>query len=462
MEQQSFFPPDPPPVELPPAHAPLAARMRPRTLAEIAGQEELLGPDRLLPRAIAADRLVSLLLCGPPGCGKTTIARVIAQATRRHFVEMSGVTASVQDIRSAGQDAAQLLRRSGRGTLLFIDELHRLNRAQQDVLLPYVENGHFCLIGATTHNPAFFIIAPLLSRSMVFRLEPLTEAVIIELLRRALEDRERGLGRLGVTADPEALAHLAHMAEGDARRALNALELAALTTPPDAAGLIHVTRAAADESIQCKTVLYDRDEDSHYDTISVFIKSMRGSDPDAAIYWLAKMLEAGEDPRFIARRIVIAAAEDVGLADPRALQVAVAAMAAVEYVGMPEAQIPLAEAAIYLATAPKSNSAYRAIAQAREDVQSGSVLPVPVPLRDGNKASRAAWGHGEGYLYPHDFPEGLVPQDYLPEPRSYYQPVERGYEQKIAERLRAWRAYLARWQAAAAEAPPPAPPGEGQ
>ena len=416
--------------------APRAARMRPRTLAEYVGQEQILAPGRLLRRAIEADRFASLLFYGPPGTGKTTLARIIAGTTQAHFEQLSGVEGSVSDMRRVIAAAASRRRHKGTRTLLFIDELHRFNKAQQDVLLPDVESGTIQLIGATTHNPLYYVNSPLVSRSQIFSLEPLKAVDLERLLRRALVDRERGLGGYRVQADDSALHFLADASEGDARRCLNALEIAVLTTPPAPDGSIHLTQAIAEESIQKKAIVYDADEGEHYDTISAFIKSMRGSDPDAALYWLAKMLYAGEDIRFIARRIVIAASEDVGLADANALVVAVAAQQAVEFIGLPEARIPLAHAAVYIATAPKSNRAYIGLKQASEDVEKGRVLAIPPYLKSqGSKRL----GGGSGYLYAHDYPEGYVPQAYLPEGRTYYVPSEHGMERRIRERLDQWR-----------------------
>ncbi len=422
------------------AATPLAARMRPRTLEEYAGQEHILGPGKLLRRAIEADRISSILLFGPPGVGKTTLAQIIAQATESRFERLSGVESSVADMRRVIAAAANRLQTSGVRTILFIDEIHRFNKAQQDILLPDVESGVIRLIGATTHNPFFYINSPLVSRSQVFQLEPLSPESLLSLMRRALNDSERGLGNYNVEADEEALRHLAVTSDGDARKCLNALEVGVLTTPHGPDGVIHFTRAVAEESIQKKAVVYDGDEDQHYDTISAFIKSMRGSDPDAAIYWLAKMLYAGEDIRFIARRIVICASEDVGMADPQALILAVSAQQAVEFIGMPEAQIPLAHAAIYIATAPKSNRAYAAIGKAMTEVKQGVTLPVPKHLRDAHYKSAKKLGHGEGYQYAHDSETGYIPQAYLPEGRIYYEPTELGYEKRVKERLDYWRA----------------------
>jgi len=418
---------------------PLAARMRPRTLAEVIGQDHILGEGRLMRRAIEADRLNSLILFGPPGCGKTSLAEVIAAVTRRRFERASGVVANVAVVRSLLQTARQYHRRDGVETILFIDEIHRFNKSQQDVLLPYVEDGSIVLVGATTHNPMVFINSPLTSRSMVFELKPLAEADIILLLRRALADGERGLGGLKISADDDALAHLACLCEGDARRALNALEVAALTTPGGAEGLIHITRSVAEDSIQKKAVVYDHDEDGHYDTISAFIKSIRGSDPHAAMYWLGKMLYAGEDPRFVARRLVILASEDVGNADPRGLLVAAAALQAVEFVGMPEARINLAQATAYLATAPKSNASYLAIDKAMGDVQSGRVLAVPRRLKNVKpKLADQPETDADRYVYPHDYDGHFVAQEYVPTSNRYYLPTHEGYEDVIARRMEQW------------------------
>ncbi len=420
-------------------HEPLAARMRPRNLSEFEGQSHILGPGQLLRRAIEADRIQSLIFYGPPGTGKTSLAQIIARQTKSKFERLSGVESNVGDMRRVLAAAANRLENTGLPTILFVDEIHRFNKAQQDVLLPDVEAGTVRLIGATTHNPFFFVNSPLVSRSQIFELKPLSEGELERLLRRALADQERGLGYLKVEVDENALQHLARLADGDARKALNALEIAALTTAPDPQGRVHVDLAAAEQSIQKKAVVYD-DEDAHYDTISAFIKSMRGSDPDAALYWLAKMIHAGEDPRFIARRIVIHAAEDVGLADPMALVLANAAFQAAEFIGWPEARIPLAEATIYIATAAKSNSTILAIEAALKDVESGRTLPVPEPLRDASYRGAKRLGHGEGYKYAHDYPEHFVPQDYLGAEKRYYDPTDQGVEKKIKERVERWRA----------------------
>jgi putative ATPase len=420
------------------SHIPLAARMRPRTLSEYIGQSHILGPGHLLRRAIEADRIQSLIFFGPPGTGKTSLAHIIAQQTKSRFERLSGVESNVAEMRRVLASAANRLENTGQSTILFVDEIHRFNKAQQDVLLPDVESGVVRLIGATTHNPFFFVNSPLVSRSQIFELRPLGEEELLGLLNRALGDGERGLGYLKIRADEEALRHLSRISDGDARKALNALEIAALTTNPEQTGEIHLTLEVAEQSIQKKAVVYD-DEDAHYDTISAFIKSMRGSDPDAALYWLAKMIHAGEDPRFIARRLVIHAAEDVGLADPMALVLAQAATQVAEFVGWPEARIPLAEATIYIATAFKSNSVVKSIDAALEDVRTGRTLPVPEHLRDGTYAGAKRLGHGQGYQYAHDHPGHFVAQDHLGAVRRYYEPTEQGVEKKIRDRVLKWR-----------------------
>ena len=416
-----------------PSVAPLAERMRPQNLAEYSGQEHILGPGKLLRRAIEADRIASILLFGPPGTGKTTLAQIIANATKCRFESLSGVESSVADLRRAVASSNNRLANTGQKTILFVDEIHRWNKAQQDVLLPDVERGTVRLIGATTENPFFYVNSALVSRSQVFELEPLTTASIESVLRRALSDKERGLGNHRVVATDDALKHLATVADGDARKALNALEIGVLTTVPDAEGVVQFTRAAAEESIQKKAVVYDATGDQHYDTISAFIKSVRGSDPDAALYWLAKMLYAGEDIRFIARRLVILASEDIGMADQMGLPIAVAAQQAVQFIGMPEARITLAHAAVYLATAPKSNRAYAGIDAAMAEVKSGVTLAVPRHLRSTGK------GRAD-YQYSHSGEGAYIPQAYLPEGRRYYDPTENGYEKRVKERLDYWRA----------------------
>jgi len=417
--------------------APLAERMRPHTLEEFVGQQHLLAPGKPLALAIAHDDPTSMIFWGPPGTGKTTLAKIIAALTHSTFIEFSAVMSGIKEIKQvmvAAEKAAGFHSR----TILFIDEIHRFNKAQQDVLLPDVEAGSVRLIGATTHNPSFYINGPLVSRSQIFQLEPLTAAELSGLIDRALADPERGLGKIKVNLTAEARAHLISTSEGDARRALNGLEIAALTTPPDSSGTVAVDAAIIEECVQKKRVLYDRDEDQHYDTISAFIKSVRGSDPDAALYWLAKMIEAGEDPRFIARRLVILASEDIGLADPQGLVVAVAAHHAVEFIGMSEGRIPLAEATLYLACAPKSNSSITGIGHAMAAVQKDEVVPVPKHLRDAHYSGAKKLGHGEGYQYSHDFPGGIAPQAYGIEPGRFFQPTDHGYEAKIKARLAEW------------------------
>lgn len=431
--------------------APLATRMRPRTLDEVVGQRHILGPGKLLRRAIEADRISSIILYGPPGVGKTSLAHVIAASTQSRFERLSGVEGSVADIRRVVAQAANRLQNTGQKTILFIDEIHRFNKAQQDVLLPDVESGLLRLIGATTHNPFFYVNSPLVSRSQIFQLEPLSTEDLLTLIRQTLTDKERGLGELRLRIDDDAAAHLAKVSDGDARKCLNALEIAARTTPPDRSGLVHITLSAAEESIQRKAVVYDADGDAHYDTISAFIKSLRGSDPDAAIYWLAKMLYAGEDIRFIARRLIICASEDVGMADSNALVVATSAQQAVEFVGLPEAQLILAHVTVYVATAPKSNRCTVAIGKASAEVREGRTLAIPKHLRDAHYKAAKKLGHGEGYKYSHDYEGSYVPQAYLPEGRVYYEPSENGMEKRVKERLDHWRKLFDEDQKRAAE-----------
>ena len=416
--------------------APLAARMRPETIAEVVGQSHILGEGKLLRRVIEADRLTNVIFYGPPGCGKTTLAEVIARTTKRNFTRLSGVVSGVADIRKICDRARNEL--GGKGTILFIDEIHRFNKSQQDVLLPYVEDGTVVLIGATTHNPNFFINTPLTSRSLVFELKPLSPSDIAKLIERALSDEVRGYGKIPNSIDDDAKTFLATICDGDARHALTALEIAMRSTPPGDDGTVRLTLDVIQECVQRRQVRYDKKEDGHYDTISAFIKSIRGSDPDAAIYWLAKMLTAGEDPRFIARRLVISAREDIGNADPRGISVAVAAMQACEFVGMPECALNLSQATTYLATAPKSNASCMAVSEAMADIESGAVQPVPEHLK--NKHVRAIGSNKvTEYKYPHSFANHFVEQEYMSVPKKYYRPTEQGYEATIAKRMDALR-----------------------
>ena len=429
--------------------APLAARMRPRTLDEFVGQTHIIGEGRLLRRAIEADRLFSsLLFWGPPGTGKTTLAMIIANTTASHFETISAVLAGVADLREIIRQAKERRGMLGRRTILLVDEIHRWNRAQQDALLPHVEDGTIVLIGATTENPYFEVIAPLVSRSRVFQFKPLSDEEVLMILRQALADPERGYGQRVIRIDDDALAHLVTVAGGDARSALNALELAVESTPPDERGVTHITLAVAEDSIQSRALRYDRSGDEHYDTISAFIKSVRGSDPDAALYWLAKMVAAGESPRFILRRLYILAAEDIGLADPNGVVVVNACAQAFEWVGMPEGQYHLALATLYLATAPKSN-AVGAYWEALAEIEAHGAGPVPIYLRDKSDVFQGPLqehykhtiGEHEGYKYPHAFPDGWVAQRYLPEgvPGDWFKPKGYGYEREILERLARWR-----------------------
>jgi putative ATPase len=420
------------------AAAPLAARMRPRTLDEFAGQERLIGPGRMLRRAIEQDTLGSIILWGPPGSGKTTLAEVIARSTQAQFIRVSAVSAGVAELRRAADTARTARATSNRRTILFVDEIHRFNKAQQDAVLPVVESGLLTLIGATTENPSFSVNAALLSRCRVFRLEALEGAAVEWLVRRALADTERGLGGERVVPTEDAMRHLVAMANGDARVALNALESAAAATPPGAEGIRQIDKAAIEEALQQRALLYDRAGDQHYQVISAFIKSVRGSDPDAAVYWLARMLEAGEDPLFVARRLVLLASEDIGLADPQALPVAMAAHLAVQNIGMPEGYLPLTEATLYLALAPKSNSALTAYAAALEDVRATLNQPVPLHLRNAVTALDRAMGNGRDYRYAHDHPDHYAAQQHLPESlagRRYYQAGDLGWEKEQAARL---------------------------
>lgn len=421
--------------------APLAARMRPQSLAEFAGQEHIVGEGKLLYRAIQTDRLFSsLLFWGPPGTGKTTLAMVIANHTESHFTSLSAVMAGKADLRKVIQKARDLRKMYQKRTILFVDEVHRWNKAQQDGLLPYVENGTITLIGATTENPYFEVNSALVSRSRVFQLKPLSDQDVRSLLQRAIEDEQRGYGGQQIEITENAVSHLIRVAGGDARNALNALELAVESTPPDQEGKIEITLEVAQDSIQRRAVLYDKDGDAHYDTISAFIKSIRGSDPDAALYWLAKMLYAGEDPRFILRRLIISAGEDIGLADPLGLVVTNAAAQAFDYVGLPEGVYPLVEATLYLATAPKSNST-GAYFKAFDLIEKSHRTAVPDHLKDANRDKKAL-GHGEDYQYPHSHPDHFLPQQYLPDEllgTYFYQPSNQGYEPEIDDRLSRWR-----------------------
>jgi putative ATPase len=421
--------------------APLAARMRPRTLEKFVGQEEIIGEGRLLRRAIESDRLFSsIILWGPPGTGKTTLAMIIANTTQSNFETLSAVLAGKPQLRKVIDEAQNLRKLYNKKTILFVDEVHRWNKAQQDALLPHVENGTITLIGATTENPYFEVISALVSRSRIFQFRPLDDSDVQRLIENALTDSANGYGDRQVQLEKDALAHLVRVAGGDARNALNALELAVESTQPDSDGTIHISLEVAQESIQRRAVLYDKDGDAHYDTISAFIKSIRGSDPDAALYWLAKMLYAGEDPRFILRRLIILASEDIGLADPMGIVVAAAAAQSFEFVGLPEGVYPLVEATLYLATAPKSNSAVSYFKAYKTLSESGEI-EVPKHLQDANRDA-AALGHGEGYKYPHDFPGHHIGQQYLPDKilgLTFYRPSDQGYEAQIQARLARWR-----------------------
>lgn len=420
--------------------SPLASRMRPTTLDEVVGQKHIIGKDKLLYRAIRADQLGSIIFYGPPGTGKTTLAKVIANTTSASFRQINATVAGKKDMEDVVKEAKDALGMYGKKTILFVDEIHRFNKSQQDYLLPYVEDGTLILIGATTENPYFEVNGALLSRSRIFELKALEKDDVKELVLRAVRDEKKGMGSYHVVIDDEAADFLADVSGGDARAALNAVELGVLTTERDPAdGLIHITLDVAQECIQKRAVRYDKDGDNHYDTISAFIKSMRGSDPDAAVYYLARMLYAGEDIKFIARRIMICAAEDVGNADPQALTVAVSAAQAVERIGMPEAQIILSQAVLYVATAPKSNSACNAVFEAMDAVKNQRSMPVPVHLQDSHYGGSAKLGHGIGYRYAHDYPNHYVKQQYLPdgmEGRCFYHPSENGYESKIAKHMR--------------------------
>jgi putative ATPase len=424
---------------------PLANRMRPMLLNEVIGQEHIIGEGKLLRRSIEADQLTPMIFFGPPGTGKTTLAKVIANTTKSHFDQLNAVTSGVADIRKVTAEAKNRKNLYQLKTVLFIDEIHRFNKSQQDALLPFVEDGLIILIGATTESPMFEINSALLSRSRIFKLEPLTDQHIRQILIRALKDKEKGLGELHVEVSDDAMDHFISVSNGDARNALNALELASITTSPTAQGKIVITLDVAEESIQKRVVQYDKNGDQHYDVISAFIKSIRGSDPDAALYWLARMIYAGEDPRFIARRLYVHAAEDIGMADPRALQICHAAAYAVDFLGMPEARIPLAEATIYLTTAPKSNAVISGIDQALVTVEKERSGQVPLHLRDSHYKGAKELGHGIGYQYPHNYKDGYVEQQYLPDElvgKKFYEPTSYGYEDTIKKRLEYWKKNL--------------------
>jgi putative ATPase len=424
-----------------PQSMPLAARMRPQTFAEFMGQEHLVAEGRVLRKCIEADQLPSMVFWGPPGSGKTTLAHIIANVTRAQFSSLSAVSAGVVDLRRVIGEAKKRLKSSGQRTILFVDEIHRFNKAQQDAVLPFVENGIVTFIGATTENPSFEVIAPLLSRCRVFRLNPLSDNEVRVIVERVIKDVERGLGKFQITISEEALRHLVTMSNGDARVALNALEMAAFATLPDGEGLRSIDLSAIEEALQHRALLYDKSGDQHYDLISALHKSLRGSDPDAALYWLGRMLEAGEDPLYIVRRLVRFASEDVGVADPQALVIAVAAQQAVHFVGLPEGNLALAEAVVYLAAAPKSNSLYQAYSRVQEDIQQGRNESVPLHLRNPVTDLMRRMGHGQGYKYAHDYPDHFVKQQNLPpslQGKRYYVPTEQGYEKEIADRLKKW------------------------
>ncbi len=421
--------------------APLAARMRPRSFAEFVGQEHLVGEERVLRKAIEADQLPSIIFWGPPGSGKTTLANVIANVTKSHFSPISAVTAGVADLRQIVEEARDRLGMHGQRTILFIDEIHRFNKAQQDAILPHVENGTVIFIGATTENPSFEVISPLLSRCRVFTLNALGDDEVRIIVDRALRDEERGLGRMKVEVDADALEHLVFMSNGDARVALNALELATSATLPDEQGKRHIGLEAIEDALQHRALLYDKAGEEHYNIISALHKSLRGSDPDAALYWLGRMLEAGEDPLYVARRLIRFASEDIGMADPQALVIATSAQQAVHFVGMPEADLALAQAVVYLATAPKSNSLYKAYNKVKEDVARTRNEPVPLHLRNPETRLMRRLGYGKGYKYPHNFPGHFVKEQYLPRKlrqRRYYHPSDQGWETEIEKRLKDW------------------------
>ncbi len=424
-----------------PQSMPLAARMRPQIFDEFVGQEHLVAEGRVLRKCIEADQLPSMVFWGPPGSGKTTLAHIIANVTRAHFSPLSAVSAGVADLRHVIGQARKRLKLSGQRTILFVDEIHRFNKAQQDAVLPFVENGTVTFIGATTENPSFEVIAPLLSRCRVFRLNQLSDNEVRLIVERVVKDEEKGLGKFQIRMSEETLRHLVNMSNGDARVALNALEMAVFATLPDSEGLRSIDLSAIEEALQHRALLYDKSGDQHYDLISALHKSLRGSDPDAALYWLGRMLEAGEDPLYIVRRLVRFASEDVGVADPQALVIAVAAQQAVHFVGLPEGNLALAEAVVYLATAPKSNSLYQAYSRVQKDIQHGRNEPVPLHLRNPVTDLMRQMGHGRGYKYAHDYPGHFVKQQNLPtslQGKRYYVPTDQGYEKEIADRLKKW------------------------
>ena len=428
--------------ELPRGEAPLADRMRPTTLQEFVGQGHLLGPGKILRNAIEKDQLPSMIFWGPPGSGKTTLALIIASTTGARFIAFSAVISGVKEIKEVFQEASETWRVEKRRTILFIDEIHRFNKAQQDAFLPHVERGTIILIGATTENPSFEVISPLLSRTKVFTLNPLTEDEIETLLNRALGDPEKGLGKNPAEVEPEVITAICRVANGDARAALNALEMVILTTPADESGVRHVQKVNLEEALQKKSFLYDKAGEEHYNIISALHKSLRGSEPDAALYWLGRMIEAGEDPLYIARRMIRFASEDIGMADPQALPIAVSAMEAFHFIGLPEGTLALAEAAVYLATAPKSNALYVAYQGVERDVREFENLPVPLHIRNAPTRLMKDLGYGKDYQYPHDFPNHFVEEEYLPENlkgRTYYRPTEQGFEKEIKRRLEDWR-----------------------
>ena len=420
------------------SNEPLAQRLKPRTLDEYVGQEHIISKDKLLYRSIKSDRITSLILYGPPGSGKTSLAKIIAKTTHCNYVELNAVTSGIKEIKEIVENAQKEIALRGKKTILFIDEIHRFNKTQQDSLLPHVEKGVLTLVGATTENPFFEVNKALISRSMIFKLEPLKEEHIIKLLNRAITDKELGYGNINIRLYEDAKAFICTNASGDARKALNALELAVLTTNKKADGVIHITLEVVEECMQKRQISYDKSGDYHYDVVSAFIKSIRGSDPDAAVHYLARMLYSGEDPEFIARRIVISASEDIGNADPYALLVANAALNVVKSIGMPEARITLAQVVTYLASAPKSNAAYKAINSALEDIEKEDIGSIPMHLRDSHYSGAKSLSHGLNYVYPHDFPYHYVKQQYLPNKlrdRKYYKPTSLGYEKKIKDRL---------------------------